>query len=63
MRNVKQIKYVNNGTNEKMILKHILIQKGINCADMAPVILTVNLDFHKQSRFLSLTVAELRQVS
>ena len=63
MRYVKEIKYVNTGTNEKIILKHILIQQGTNCADVAPVILAVNLDFHKQPGFISFPVAELLQVS
>ena len=63
MRNVKEIKYVNTGMNEKIILKHILTQQGTNCADVAPVILAVNLHFYKQPGFLSFPVAELLQVS
>ena len=46
MRNVKEIKYVNTGMNEKIILKHILTQQGTNCADVAPVIIAVNLYLH-----------------
>jgi hypothetical protein len=56
-------KYVNIGMNEKIKLKHILIQEGINYADVAPVILEMNLDFHKQTGFISSRLAELLQVS
>jgi hypothetical protein len=36
------------GTNGNIILKHTLRQQDIGCADVATVVLTVNLDAHNQ---------------
>lgn len=64
MKDIRTVKKVlNTDTNKKIKLKHILIQQGINNGDVAPVILAVNLDFHKQTGFLSSPSAELLQVS